>query len=405
MKRSSTKITSKKSELINTIQTWLYIEDVQAIDILYGVVLSHYLPGEPVWLFLIGPPGGSKTELLRTFTGEPFYTISTITPQTLISGLNTKGKVDILPDLDNKILIIKDFTSILSRDSKEQAQIFADLRDAYDGYLEKAFGSGVGKKSYHSKFDLIAGVTPAIDTYRVMHGILGERFLKCRIHTNEEKAIDKATEVMGREEEMRNSLTKAAAECIAHYSERIRGESIPECGQEALSQIKALGNITAKLRSEVARDRYHIVLYPPEAEVGTRLTKQLLKLAQALCIFYQNSNIAEEELEGLVRVATDSIPRQRFELVRVLARNREYLDTGKIGQQSNIPTMTAKEILEELWMLKLADRKGSGIFEWRLKDETIAIIAKSSIFANTNTQNPMYARMKNEESDNQCSQG
>ncbi|MFC1905626.1 hypothetical protein ACFLXL_02320 [Chloroflexota bacterium] len=370
-------LNSSRFKLIKTLQQWLYIQDIQAIDILYGVVISHYLPGEPLWLFLIGPPGGTKTELLRSFQGEPFYSMSTLTPQTLISGLHIEKKVDLLPDLDGKILIVKDFTTILARDSKEQAQIFADLRDCYDGYMEKVFGSGVGKKGYKAKFEIIAGVTPAIDMYRTIHGILGERFFKCRIHTDEAKAIDKAAQLMGKESEMRMALATAASECICYYSERIKQKPIPNYNSSIFNQIKALGNITAKLRSEVARDRYHTVLYHPEAEIGTRLTKQLLKLAQAVALFHEHECIGQDEMQSLVRVARDSIPRQRFAVVKALAENESYLDTVNIGQISNTPTPTAKEILEELWMLDLVERKGSGSFEWRLNDKTRDIIAKS----------------------------
>lgn len=341
-----------RNTLLNNLQEWLYIADEQAIDILFSVVVSHYLPGEPVWLFLIGPPGGTKTELLRAFQGDPFYTISTLTPQTLVSGLNKKGEVDLLPHLDGKVLIIKDFTSILSRDSKDQAQIFADLRDCYDGYLEKAFGSGVGKKGFHSKFDLLAGVTPAIDMYRVIHGVLGERFLKVRLKTDENKAIDKAASIMGREEEMRTSLANTVQGCMDYFGKRISESSIPTCNEKTLEQIKALGNITAKLRSEVARDRYHTVLYYPEAEIGTRLTKQLLKLAQSLAVLHEQEEIGNNDMQCLVRVAKDSIPRQRLELIEVLESTDEYMNSTYIGECSNTPTQTVKETLEELWMLK-----------------------------------------------------
>jgi len=393
---SDTSVTlTERDRLLNTIREWLYIEDIEAIDILYGVALSHYLPGEPVWLFLIGPPGGTKTELLRAFQGEPFYTISTITPQTLISGLNKKGEVDLLPHLDGKVLVIKDFTSILSRDSKEQAQIFADLRDCYDGYLEKAFGSGVGKKGYQAKFDLIAGVTPAIDMYRVIHGVLGERFLKCRIHTDEAKAIDKAAEMMGAEEEMRSALSDMAIQTISYYANSVKELPIPSCDSSDMEQIKALGNITAKLRSEMARDRYHTVLYYPEAEIGTRLTKQLLKLAQSLAILHEHATLEADDIHCLIRVARDCIPRQRYEIMKVLANTEDYSDGTSIGEESNTPTQTAKETLEELWMLKLLERRGTHTFEWCLNDGTRTLLEQSRILIglDVNTQNTMYARI------------
>ncbi len=379
-----------RTELLDTLVDCLHIEDFSAIDVVYATAISNFLPGDPVWLFLIGPPGGTKTELLRAFQGESFFSLSKLTPQTLISGLNTEREVDLLPKLDGKTLVIKDFTSILAMDSKVQAEIFADLRDAYDGYLSKAFGSGVGKKGYKARFSLIAGVTPAIDMYRVVHGVLGERFLKVRLHTDGDKAIDKAAAMLGKEEVVRERLIDVATRCIEYYGLRARCFEPPTATDEVLGQIKSLGNITAKLRSEVARDRHHTVMYFPEAEIGTRLTKQFLKLARALAIFHDRESITEDELVPLSAVARDCIPRQRLELVRALTASEDFRPTKVIGDGSNIPTATAKEGLEELWMLKLLDRTGDNSFEWKLDAGTRALMARSRIL---DTQNMMCVSM------------
>ncbi len=83
-------------------------------------------------------------------------------------------------------------------------------------------------------------------------------------------------------------------------------------------QERALANITAKLRSEVPRDRLHKVLYHPQVEVGTRINKKLLKLGQSLAIFFENSSVGEQEYDALLRIARDSIPRQRTQVVEAL---------------------------------------------------------------------------------------
>ena len=41
----------------------------------------------------------------------------------------------------------------------------------------------------------MTGVNPAIDMYKVVHGVLGERFLKFRIHNDEAKTIDKPLKI------------------------------------------------------------------------------------------------------------------------------------------------------------------------------------------------------------------
>jgi hypothetical protein len=343
-----------------------------------ATAISICLPGDPVWLFLVGPAGSSKTELLRSFKGEHIHSISALTPQTFISGLKGIQNTDLLPKLDGKLLIIKDFTSILSKKGEDQAAIFADLREAYDGYLEKSFGSGVGTKGFQSKFGLIAAVTDAIDKYHIVHSQLGERFLKCRLRTNPKAAIDRASELAGQEEEMRKELSFATTSVFNCYSNIAKELVLVEVEDNIQERIKALANITAKLRSEVPRDRLHKVLYHPQAEVGTRINKQLLKLGQSLAIFYENGSVGEQEYEALLRIARDSIPKQRTQLVEALY-DCEPMNTKEAGDRANIPTDTAKELLEDLWMLELVDRSGDHVFEWQLTDDTTTLLSESGL--------------------------
>ena len=358
-----------REQYLEVLLQWLYIKDFQAIDIVMATALTILLPGDPVWLLLIAPPGSTKTEYLRSFTNNRVYSLSTLTPQTLISGLKGNKTADLISELDGKILILKDFTSILSKKNEDQTAIFADLREAYDGYLEKSYGSGTGTKRYKSKFGVIAGVTDVIDMYRKVHSLLGERFLKCRIRTNAEDAINKAGEMAGKEEEMRRVLSEATNGCFAYYASRIRDSEPIIVENNTHQQIKALANITAKLRSEVDRDNCHNVLYHPQAEVGTRLTKQFLKLAQGLCLFYAHDIVGQQEYEVVLRVAQDSIPRQRLKLVLSIL-GCEPMTTQQIGDKATIPTTTTKELLEDLWMLDLIKRTGENPYYWQLGEGT-----------------------------------
>ena len=384
--------TFNREHYLETLSQWLYIEDLEAIDTIMATALSIYLPGDPVWLAVVAPPGGTKTELLRSFSGERIFSLSTLTPQTLISGLKGSANIDLLPRLDGKVLIIKDFTSILSKKNEDQTAIFADLREAYDGYLEKSFGSGVGTKRYHSKFGLIAGVTGAIDMYRVVHSLLGERFLKCRLRNTAEAAINRAGDLAGKEEKMRTALAEATKGCLAYYATLAKERDTIIVEKKTRDQIKALANITANLRSEVARDRWHKVQYQPQAEVGTRLTKQFLKLAQGLAIFYQHDSIGEDEYKVLLRIAQDTVPNQRMRLVLAMA-GADLLSTKEAGDRAKIPTETAKEILEDLWMLKLVDRSGEAIFSWQLTNNINNLLQQARLALGT--QNTLRAHRNN----------
>jgi hypothetical protein len=73
--------------------SWMDLVDHYVIDLLLGFIVANLFRGpDPVHLYVVGPPSTGKTELLRSFFGYPkVFTISTLTPQTLISGIKGLG--------------------------------------------------------------------------------------------------------------------------------------------------------------------------------------------------------------------------------------------------------------------------------------------------------------------------
>ena len=59
------------ADVLATFQRWLYLPDTDAVLAALAAVAANRLSGDPVWLLLIGPPGGGKTEILASLTGLP----------------------------------------------------------------------------------------------------------------------------------------------------------------------------------------------------------------------------------------------------------------------------------------------------------------------------------------------
>lgn len=374
-------------ELREIYGEWLYLEDDEAIDVIFAVRLALHLPGDPLWLFVIAPPGGSKTEILRALKGDDVYTVSTITSHTLISGMSGGEKLDLLPKLDGKLLIIKDFTSILT-DEHDRTAIFSQLRETYDGYYEKAFGSIEGKKSYRAEFGCLAAVTPVIDAYQTVNTLLGERFLKLRIKSDPKKAIKKAQEMAGKEDEMRRCLEAATSAFIE--SRKQITEPNTEIPEEILKRINFLADFTARMRSTVARDRMRRVLYVPQSEVGTRLVKQMKKLAIALSIVRAHVCVDEDDYETVKRVGVDSIPNDRWRLWEALvelqpvaggAEGEElpFPNTKAVATHTKMPTTTTKENLEDMWALGLVERHGEAEYSWEPRHDIVELFQGASL--------------------------
>ena len=102
-----------------TCHKHMVMSNDEYIDVVFGVVLANRLDSKPVWLYLVIPPGGGKTEVLQALDGpgREIYALSILTPQTLISGqILKRGQHDpsLLPKLDGKTLVLKDFTAMLT---------------------------------------------------------------------------------------------------------------------------------------------------------------------------------------------------------------------------------------------------------------------------------------------------
>src|SRR5207247_5698326 len=57
-------------ELEDVFGRWLLIRDRALLPVLAGTILAHRLDSDPVWLLVVAPPGGTKTEPLRALYGS-----------------------------------------------------------------------------------------------------------------------------------------------------------------------------------------------------------------------------------------------------------------------------------------------------------------------------------------------
>ncbi len=171
-------------QVVKGYRQWLEMPNEEPLLVIIAACMANRLLGDPLWLFLVAPPGGSKSELLMSLDASDYIvSLSQLTPHALISGQKVgKGMEDpsLLPRLNNRMLIVKDFTAIMGMNETDRENILGQLRDAYDGKAEKYFGTGE-HKTFRSKFGVIAGVTPAIEKFANQSVSLGERFLKYRI--------------------------------------------------------------------------------------------------------------------------------------------------------------------------------------------------------------------------------
>ncbi len=377
-------------ELSATFRKWLHLKSDDPLAVVFGTAMANRLDGDPLWLFLVGPPGSLKSELcLAMSAAELCYPLSSLTPHALVSGSSFQNGEDpsLLPKLDGKVLVIKDFTTVLGMHPTTRDEIFSQLRDAYDGEHQKQFGNGIIRR-YKSHFGIVAGVTPAIDQFSSLAG-LGERFLKYRLeknlrHEDEEARIRRAIKNVSHEVGMRDELQEVSARFLA------REAKLPAVDPVIESRIVRLAMLTARLRGIVARDKYNAQLQTSKAsyEVGTRVGKQLTKLAFGVAMFYGAKVVDERAFNIVAQVALSSAPDKVEEVVRTLYENTEpgeALKTKEVAEKAEKLTQsTVFRCLQDLYMLGLVEQLGIGLrYQWSLPLRIRELIDKSRIYKTT----------------------
>jgi hypothetical protein len=335
------------------------------------------MDGPPVWVFLVGPPGSAKTAVLASLnTYEKIYSTSSLTVHALISGANWKETMDpsLIPKLDGKIMVVKDFTSIMAMRDAEKDEIFGILRDAYDGRCGKVFGNGV-ERNYVSRFTVLAAVTPRIYDLSSNHTSLGERFLKFSvghnlIHTSEEEIISRAIGNINSEAEMNVEFQDVVNQFLTRT---VNMEHIPDVPKDIERRTIALAMWGARMRGSVTRDTYRneIITSRPSAEIGSRLGIQLAKLAKALAMVHGNKSVTMAEYRLVKKITLDTIPQRNEDIFRhMLKMCPSFSDTisaSAIATATRYPQATIQRLLQDMDVLDVVTKTGTSMkYNWTL---------------------------------------
>ena len=367
-KRSETLHSSGLKDVLDAFNELLLLPDHGAVHVALAGIVANYAEGDPVWPLLVGPSGSGKTEVVTSITRAPsVWALSSLTPQTLLSGFERKGEPASLLLQIGKfgVLAFKDLTTVLTMHREARGQIIGQLREVADGKTEKSFGNGL-RLEWEGKIGFLAGVTPIIDEQHSFVSVMGERFILYRMPEVARSDIARRSLARrGHEPELRQRIKAAVGEFLTEFVGCGRLD-LPESFTEPLI---VLSDIVTRARSGVARDGYsRDLLYMPEPEAPTRLAKQLAQLgAAALAI-----GLDEAETWRLIRkVGWDSVPAVRCAVIDCLSRQSEAVSLATIQEETGLPERTIARVAEDIAVLKLARRfKESG--RWHFEQSSIA---------------------------------
>ena len=326
---SKTGLATELAALMAQLRQYLDIDHTEEAFVVgaLAVAVSKALSDEdPLWLLLVGPPGGGKTEAIRTLDGVADKRVDELTRAGLLSWAPGKRakRVGLLTRIPpNALVTVSDFSTVITASDREgRARMFGMLRVVYDGHVYRGIGgepsSDGDELEWSGHLTMIAAATPVIDTSIAFEGALGERWLTLRLpESDAARAVARARFVVDRRDIPKHRQRAQEIACALILAARRR---IPSALPDAdIERLVNLAVFVAHARTGVQHEgngAHRVILGIPTPEEPTRLVGQLTRFARCACAL----GLTPAAALGLtVTVALDSVPLARMRALRAVA--------------------------------------------------------------------------------------
>jgi hypothetical protein len=380
-------------EINSIIEETYLVEDKMFSKLVIACTVGNRLHLAPIWLFIVGPSGSGKTEFLNMVKDcKWMIPISSMTPNTFASGQATKGKETSLllqiPVKKGGILLLKDFTSMMSLHRDARTQIMGQFREVYDGAYLKRFGNG-HIVSWKGQLGLLAGVTDVIYSSRELYSAMGERFIMYAPIVPDRaevarRAMDNIRDMPARRKRISDAVKEYLDVDMDPIIENYRKNGPPDTPEELKDAVSKLAEFATRARSPVERDlfsRSKDITYAFMAEMPTRLAEQLVSVGIGLMVVNEMEGsgcvLLPEDKKLLHSITLDCIPPVRR---HVLERLTAYYQTTclAMAQDLKYPVDTVKKWLEDMTVLGVLNTKKleNGKDVWWMNTGYRALMAK-----------------------------
>lgn len=357
----------------NKVSQLLALSDLLPVRVALATYAANYLDQVPLWMMMVAPPSSGKTEILGSMYHLPdTEVVSDLTKSSLLSGTSQKDKVKgATGGLLHKFgefgfMIIKDMTTLLSKNQDAAAEVFGAFREIYDGDFIRYFGNDGGThKEWHGRLGVLAAVTSEIEKHRSAFSAMGDRFLTIRVYNNDDLRMIQAQTALkasGKEQRVRAEMQELAEQLFQGFEQNTNLQM--ECLDYIHDYIAPLAAFVAACRTPVDRSSYsRDIQFIHSTEGYARLAKQLYGLFCG-CITIGCS--LSEAWQTVLRVALDTIPEQRSQLLEAILLHEKTAEKGcstlnELRGMSRLPKRTNERLVIDLYSVKVLDCSfGSG---------------------------------------------
>lgn len=341
-------------------QTYFMIDDM-VIDLILAVTLGGKMPGDPIWLMIIGGSSSGKSELINIVGEIDFvHQISNLTENSFLSGVGRNGDDhSLLHQIGTSgVIVMKDFTSILSMRDDKKDIILGQMREIFDGYITKKTGNRKEIDEWRGKLNFIGGVTDTIYSKTEKSSAMGPRFINYVMPSLDReqrlKMLKAASKNANDIKQKRISIQLMVKEFIEEKIKNIP-EILDEIDPEFNDILMILSDFIALARTPTERDYKGVLNLINSPEMAPRIYGQFYKLAQYFMYLNDTIELSDEHKNVIIKLCLDSLPKQRRLTLRELARY-DYVTPKGLGHILRYPTKTTRIWLEDLNALGVCER-------------------------------------------------
>lgn len=332
-----------------------------------------------LWLLLVGSPSSGKTDLVKLIkNNKDVMCLDNLTQNSFITGERSTEKdktYDLLPLLNGKCLVIKDWTSLFSLDEKATKKIIGDWVNSYDKSLSK-FSSRRGNITYESEFSHVGCITPAtLNKHTQYLNMIGPRFLHFIIPDLTTEQENQSFDAIFSNED-RSIKEKEAGNLISEYLDNLNQkdiETIKPLTKGAKRFLKVASRFMAKARGiviiqpasfkdESGKEVTYYEALDTQVEQPWRAVQQLIALSKYLALVGNKEEVGPNELSLIREVVLSSMPADRANALKVLRSTPDQeITTKELSGDSGKSFRTSGRLLEELSSLGILKKsKGMG---------------------------------------------
>lgn len=324
-------------------------------------------------LNLIGNPSGEKTTTLSFFYGQAkTYISDDFTPRAFVSHSANVGEeelenVDLLPKLKDNVLITPELAPLFEAPKDKMIDNFAMLTRVLDGEGLNRDSGTHGHRGYTGdyKFVWLGASTPLRASVWNIMGKIGNRLFFLNMREKNRSNNDFLEMFRGRAYEEKVKECRGAVKNFLDNLYKKNGIRNLEWDAEGdilllpeiIKYAKFLSKLRASLMTWKSEDREHYEYNFPIIEEPPRAINSLYNFAKGNALINGRNFLKKEDLEIVKAICYSSMPYDRSQFLKLLAKHEGKLTTRQIERELNCSSDTALRTMKTFEVLGVVSIK------------------------------------------------